>query len=341
MAGSSITVSRWIFFLFCLTSVTFAHTPNKTPTRALGHRPRTSPTPQEAALNIKRALKQGLEVFKRDVCEDAFPGEGAVTNTCNPSNTLCCIRKGESYPQCQNLLNKGWCCIDNPNSEPGCYVDQPSVCEEADSVPCANLEAGVDQACCPGQTTCASGYKFTEKFVRCQILSADLVSLASASAAPTSSSSIEPSSASPTSEITSSASNSVSSASSSVPATASDVLSNAASSAIPPPPSSNSSSSSSSSSLSGGAIAGIAIGPTLALVVGVGLWFLYKRRQKKKMQQPYAPAVMYQDAYPKAELASEPVIPGPYKYQHAAAEPPQEMPVQYTYELDGGAHRGP
>lgn len=77
-------------------------------------------------------------------------------------------------------------------------------------------------------------------------------------------------------------------------------------------------------------------------MVGVGLWFLYKRRQKKKkLQQPYAPPVMYQDAYPKAELASEPVIPGPYKYQHTAAEPPQEMPVQYTYELDGGAHRGP
>ncbi|KAH8631286.1 hypothetical protein IG631_12969 [Alternaria alternata] len=310
-------LSRWLLLLFCFTPVILAF--DELPTRAIGHLPGTSPTPAEVALNVKRALKQAFHVFRRDVCEDAFPGEDAVTNNCNPSNTLCCGRRGQSYPQCQNFLNQGWCCIANPGRENTCYVDQASVCNEADSVSCSALEEGVDEACCPRLTTCASGYNFTQKFVRCQIASSALVSLASA---PTESSSLASSSASPTPTISSSPPNSETSPIS---------LNSATASTAPPKDSS-------SSGLSSGAIAGIAIGPTLALVVGVGLWFLYKRRQKKKeLSQRLTPA-LYQDAYPKPELASVPMDHGPYKYQHTASAPRQELPVEHTYELEGGAH---
>ncbi|KAF2456482.1 hypothetical protein BDY21DRAFT_51693 [Lineolata rhizophorae] len=54
----------------------------------------------------------GAHIFRRDVCDDAFPGEGASRNTCTPNDTLCCVRASEPFPQCEQYLGKGWCCVE-------------------------------------------------------------------------------------------------------------------------------------------------------------------------------------------------------------------------------------
>ncbi|KAK4122639.1 hypothetical protein N657DRAFT_634676 [Parathielavia appendiculata] len=40
-----------------------------------------------------------------------------------------------------------------------CYVDQRSVCDEQNSVPCTNLAEGTTEACCPRLTSCRSCFK--------------------------------------------------------------------------------------------------------------------------------------------------------------------------------------
>jgi hypothetical protein len=304
---------------------------SQSPSHASHHQPRYSPTPDDASLNVKRAVAEGRQVFGRDVCDAAFPGEGAVQNLCTPSKTLCCVRKTESYPQCQNFLGKGWCCVKNADSDPGCYVDQASVCDQSGSVPCSGLAVGVSQACCPRLTTCATGYNFTETFVRCQIPSAALESLARATLSSTTS--------------TTSTASSVPISTTPAPSTSLDVSSTSpASTSISTTPSSGS-----SSALSGGAIAGIAVGPTMALLVGIGLWFAYTRRQKKKRtQQPYQTAYQesppfpaYQDGLHTVEMTSPSMSPVPYKYGHEANTTLQELPGQGRHELEARDDRRP
>jgi hypothetical protein len=293
-------------------------------TRSLPHQPTLDP----ATLNIKRALAQGRHIFARDVCDTAFPGEGAVQNLCTPSNTLCCVRKSAPYPQCQNFLGKGWCCVAGATADDnGCYVDQESVCGQSGSVSCSGLAVGVSQACCPRLTRCATGYNFTLSFVRCQIQSTALVALASASLSSSSSSRTTSTSVSSVQASTTPATTLPSTSldkSPTSPATTSTSTS--------PPPAG-----SSSPALSGGAIAGIAIGPALALLGAFGLWFLYRRRQKKKeLQHPHLPPYpqqypvpAYQDGLHPAPMTSPPMTTfQPYKPQYVA---PQELPGQDQY----------
>jgi hypothetical protein len=77
-------------------------------------------------------LYQEWALTKRDVCADAIPG--TVTSTCTPGNTLCCTPNNTNvaFPQCQTILGSGYCCI----SENNCYIDTPSDCAAANSVPC-------------------------------------------------------------------------------------------------------------------------------------------------------------------------------------------------------------
>jgi hypothetical protein len=62
---------------------------------------------------------------------------------------------------CQNLLTK---------VSDGCYVDlESSACRQPGAVQCTELDAGVDEACCPQYTTCTPGYNASTTLLRCDI----------------------------------------------------------------------------------------------------------------------------------------------------------------------------
>lgn len=266
--------------------------------------------------NLNRALADAARVFGRDVCADAF-GSNASSNTCNPSSTLCCIRAGLEYPQCQVFLNKGWCCTETDDLATfrSCYVDQKSVCNEANSVSCSRLGSGVTEACCPEHTTCDETQDATLNYVRCRIQSVDLLSLANPTTSTTSSTAQQ----TPTSgAITSSAAS---------PTTISSLGSS-------PTPTSSPPASAPSSGLSGGAIAGVAIGPAAAIIAVVGLWFLYRRRQKKRQAvsgtYDQAPTMPYSPQSPPVMVGTPASYYG-YKDHHQ----------EHNYELSDHTRRDP
>ncbi|CCC05329.1 hypothetical protein SMACR_08644 [Sordaria macrospora] len=234
---------------------------------------------------------------RADVCDVAFPGEGASTNFCSPSNTLCCVRKGQQYPACQTGVGKGWCCTGTGTSN--CYVDQASSCDEPNAVPCTNLKKGVSKACCPRLTSCSDQYEATEEFVRCNIQYDDLFHPAVVVTATISESGrVSTVTLGPSSSSSSSTSSTVLSSSSttqsSVPsssATAPESGSGSALTPLPglPVPSSTASSIPAGPSptpdsppmISTGAIAGISVSATLAgALLAVLIWIVLRRRRK-------------------------------------------------------------
>ncbi|KAF2477121.1 uncharacterized protein BDR25DRAFT_309418 [Lindgomyces ingoldianus] len=84
-------------------------------------------------------------LHKRDVCNDTFPGR--FSQTCEPSNTLCCIIPGASRP-----------------AHTDCFVDTDSTCDSSGSNQCA------PGLCCPANTNCVDNFNYTSSnLVRCNV----------------------------------------------------------------------------------------------------------------------------------------------------------------------------
>ncbi|KAI1411573.1 hypothetical protein F5Y13DRAFT_165275 [Hypoxylon sp. FL1857] len=207
-------------------------------------------------------------LFQRDACSDAF-GSNSANSICAPSNTLCCIRTGETYPSCLQAMGMGWCCVGNGTND-DCYVDQPSMCDTANSVACTNLAPNTSAACCPRLTRCSEGYEAAESNVRCEIGYDDLMQLVATA-----------------SETSTLPSTSASSASSSTSSTSSSSSSSTTSLGIESPVSNLNNdvgADSATSTLAPGSIAGIVIGSVagLALIIAVAYYLLRRRRNAKQ-----------------------------------------------------------
>ncbi|KAL6922960.1 hypothetical protein FSST1_000234 [Fusarium sambucinum] len=226
--------------------------------------------------SVRHASNNGVSylgmISRRDECSDVF-GANSHNAACAPSNTLCCTRESQSYPSCEKHLGKGWCCVEEDGN---CYVDQESVCDEDNSVPCTTLMSGESEACCPKLTSCASGFEASKDNVRCNINRKDLLNAVKASEE-------ETMTTSPTSQVSTELKANMDDATT----TTDDVKTTEPLSQTEEPSSSSfttSSSHSSSSSLSNGAIAGIAVG---AAAVGIAIaslafWFLKRKKIVKE-----------------------------------------------------------
>ncbi|KAK4463248.1 hypothetical protein QBC42DRAFT_345736 [Cladorrhinum samala] len=231
--------------------------------------------------NIYLRAERSSGLFGRDSCSDAF-GSNAMNSICAPSNTLCCVRRNQAFPSCQQYLGRGWCCV-GEKDEDNCYVDGPSACDEPNSVPCTNLASGVTKACCPRLTSCHNDYKASLGQVRCNIRQIDLKN-----AARTVISSVSSTSSSSTS--TSTTTVSIESTTSSTSTTVTTGGSSATAANVNET-STTSKESGGGGGVSGGVIAGAVIGPTfvLAALVLLGCFF-YRRRNKKANIQNELPA---------------------------------------------------
>jgi len=237
-------------------------------------------------------------LYKRgDVCNETFPGR--YSQTCSPSNTLCCIIPGAARPACTVVLGYGFCCTEHID----CFVDLESQCDQSNSVVCPPNPG----ACCPQYTTCYPDFNQTESLVRCY-LDRDLVPGYTASSA------------------TSAASTSASSPSSLSSATA------ASTATAPTSSPSASPSSSDNSGLSKGALAGIVISGVAALGLVLLAGFVLYQYVKRPSQQPYEAAVQLLPAgyegYPSPQQYYDP----PKPIQHLGEMPgnhqmdPRELP---------------
>ncbi|KAK0623677.1 hypothetical protein B0T14DRAFT_516869 [Immersiella caudata] len=223
-------------------------------------------------------LRQQSDVsllFGRDSCSDAF-GQIASNSICAPSRTLCCVRRGQVYPSCQQYLGKGWCCTgENPTDN--CYVDQESVCNEANPVFCTNLAPGTTEACCPRLTSCQPSINATKSSVRCNIQYADLKrAAASSSSSSLVTSATSTTSTSPTSQLspTSLTTSPTSSTTSKLPV---DPLTPSPETVALPP----------STASSSGLVAGAAIGGTVAVMtIGLLIFILFRRQMRRRQITP-------------------------------------------------------
>ncbi|QIW99643.1 hypothetical protein AMS68_005161 [Peltaster fructicola] len=244
-------------------------------------------------------------IFRRDVCAQAF-GAGWSTSTCTPGNTLCCINANSNFPQCEQFSGSGWCCV---AYQQGCYIDlSDTSCSRPGSVSCTQLSPGTTEACCLPNTTCAPGYNASATYARCNIQQQVLQALASPSSSSSISSAVQSStsSAPPTTSTTSITSviaySSTSTAYSLAPVSVS--TSNLGSSTTTPAQAGNLA----STSLSAGAIAGIAIGPVIAVLLILLAAFLVWRSRLRKQQfessnrEPPYQSSWSQEVYNKSEL---------------------------------------
>ena len=98
-----------------------------------------------------------------ECCTDPSSGNvvfpGRYSQTCAPSNTLCCVMPHASLPQCITVQGQGFCCTEADS----CYMDGPSVCGQKDAVSCGQGS----NACCPSSTSCLTGFNQTSSQVRC------------------------------------------------------------------------------------------------------------------------------------------------------------------------------
>ena len=190
------------------------------------------------------------------------------------------------------------------NDGDNCFVDQPSACDEADSVSCSNLQDGTSQACCPASTTCVTNFTASESLVRCEasynyLLDSYIGNLSSAA--------------------TSTTSTAVAAATSTGqgPQPTSVVVTN-------------------STSLSGGAIAGIVFGSVFAVaLISVVLWLVLRRRYRgQNGVSQRRPDIVYQPA----EKDGPQIAQSPPSYAPMAF--PQELHAQVeASELDGLTER--
>ncbi|KAI8947544.1 hypothetical protein F4801DRAFT_592498 [Xylaria longipes] len=254
-------------------------------------------------------------LLKRDECSDAF-GSDWSDNICSPSETLCCVQSGQDFPRCQVQLNKGWCCVGNSSTE-NCYVDQPSVCDTANSVPCTHLAEGVDEACCPPLTSCVDTYNATTSAIRCQILYSSLMLLDVSTPTPSTTS------MSTISLVTSTLTSSTPSSSS----TRAPVEATSSGGGYPPPQPK------SIQSLSGGAIVGTIVGTAAGVVIaGAVAYYFLRRRWIAKYGVPNEP----NSTSDKATVAPHDNANGMHPRQYIQ---PQELPQETggtPFELPAG-----
>lgn len=236
-----------------------------------------------------------------------------------------------SNMQTPKLTQAAWHCS---GPKDGCYIDQESACGEQNAVTCTNTLGGAaTQACCPRLTTCVPGYTFTDQFVRCQILYSDLQragtgTLDSSNTSPAALSSTTSSSPATSSPTTTPLPTSSQSTPTGQPSSNSIPQSATADSTAAPQSSQQTQASQSPGGLSTGAVAGISVATTLALVTAIVfmvLWLRGRRRASASAGQPTEQTVAsYVDEEYKAhndhssmqvqELSWEP-----------AARPPVEM----------------
>ncbi|KAI0836198.1 hypothetical protein F5Y06DRAFT_274443 [Hypoxylon sp. FL0890] len=280
-------------------------------------------------------------LFQRDACSDTF-GSDAANSICAPSSTLCCVRKGETYPSCVQELGMGWCCVGNGTND-NCYVDQPSECDSPNSVACVNLAPNTSSACCPRLTTCASGYEAAEDIVRCEIGYDDLMQLAATASETSTLPTVSTSSATFVSSSSSTSTTTTTSSSSTTSLSTESPISNENNDTEPDQ---------TSSALAPGSIAGIVVGSVagLALFVAMAYYFLRRRKARQTavsyngvdsngppgMQQDYNQAVydswygswQYSDEARGFSQPSELNSDQPPKElpQLAPERPPQELP---------------
>ncbi|OCK79924.1 hypothetical protein K432DRAFT_55798 [Lepidopterella palustris CBS 459.81] len=77
------------------------------------------PQPHQAGSSLKDLgrdsafldVEYNSGLYKReDICNETFPGR--YSQTCSPSETLCCIIPGASRPACVTILGYGFCCTE-------------------------------------------------------------------------------------------------------------------------------------------------------------------------------------------------------------------------------------
>ncbi|KAI9166538.1 hypothetical protein HJFPF1_02645 [Paramyrothecium foliicola] len=256
---------------------------------------------------------------KRDACSDAF-GSNAHNSNCAPDFTLCCTRDFQAFPSCQQLLGKGWCCVDDGDDDK-CYVDQKSACDEDSAVACTNLQAGTEQACCPKLTTCDPQTEASEGFVRCNINRGDLLVADAAQKEKDKQTESSTSSAPPSTTstaTTSEATESSTTASSSASTTESTESGGATSGADNQTEGGNRSN---NGGVSGGTIAGAVVGGLGGVALVAGLVFFLLRRRKKHAYE--------------AASQGQPTIPQFYEDQ--AAKYQQQS---YYHQQGGSPHQG-
>ncbi|KAI1379086.1 hypothetical protein F4677DRAFT_410499 [Hypoxylon crocopeplum] len=206
---------------------------------------------------------------KRDECSDVF-GSGARNSMCAPSGTLCCVRNGQQFPSCQQLENRGWCCVGN-NGTDNCYVDlDPTAsCSEPNAVTCENSSNDTRTTCCPQLTTCVSGYNG-----RCQIAYGALQAIAATARSTISSPTATLTSTSTRASSSVSASTSTSlpssltSTSASLPPSSTPTLSSSAAETTSPPP-----------AISSSVLAGSVVGAVAGVFATGGIAFYFLRRR--------------------------------------------------------------
>ncbi|KAK4244162.1 hypothetical protein C7999DRAFT_17562, partial [Corynascus novoguineensis] len=286
-------------------------------------------------------------LYGRDSCSDVF-GPDVSNQNCSPSLTLCCVRLDQEYPARHRSLGKGWCCIGN-NPTDDCYVDQPSVCEEKNSVRCTNLAEGTTAACCPHLTSCVSDTPASKDVVRCNIQYADLQRAAAGSDEPSSS---FPSSASiaTTSDVSSRMNLSTTVTSSVAPAASTPATSTAAGNTTHMPLPSDTTDSqgqgqgmSELSQAEPGLIAGAAVGGTLGFVALLVLGYLLLRRLLKTRQRgdrPPTPKASQLPAYGYHDYTQTTTVGPPrYGYPELSAEPAGAIPKHYHEPVELPAPR--
>ncbi|KXS96737.1 hypothetical protein AC578_9016 [Pseudocercospora eumusae] len=269
--------------------------------------PSCTPTPRAYSLSdaiFQPAPEQIL--LRRDACANAF-GDRWIGSFCTPGSTYCCVNPSKAVPLCQQYLGIGWCCT----QDGGCYADLQSACGQPGAVSCTDLAQGVDEACCPQYTTCASGYNASANFVRCNIQQTDLQALASSTStlAGASTASLTASqdmaTLKTTSTLSSSRQSSSSSSASSNSALSNAFLATATESTVSTSPGASKLATSAAPSassptlaavayvksehgvtLSTGAIAGIAVGAAIGgLLIAAVAWLVWRRKVQAKNAQ--------------------------------------------------------
>lgn len=234
----------------------------------------------------------------------------------------------------------------------GCYTDLSSACGQPGAVSCTQLGPNTNKACCPANTVCAPGYNATNDFVRCNIPSSRLSSLAVTStslqgvSAATSKTSLSVSTQDDGQIIT------VTPSGGNVPSTTLSMLMTSTASTDPESTKTSTYSTITSTptptpspetfTLTAGDIAGIAIGSAGAvLLVLAGIWYIRRRRRRAPPKRDEITSRQPPPAYDDKVLYgsyTSPDVRAELSSQRDPAELPQHYFVKYNQspqELEG------
>lgn len=169
----------------------------------------------------------------------------------------------------------------NSGTNDNCYTDQPSslACDEPNSVPCTDLSPETEKACCPPLTSCADSKQGSE--VRCQIAYPNLMAVAGGGTK-ASSSATQSSSSSSSAATTTTTSFSATKTASATPMGNTGDSEPAPATAREQP----------GQAMKGGAIAGVAVGIVLFLLLaGALIRYFTRRRRRRDTKNEATPSV--------------------------------------------------